>query len=161
MIVDWRKATYTDYPSADNFPQTGDDPATVEYKEDIFVGYRHFDKANIQPLYPFGYGLSYTTFSYSKMTIKANGENILVSLTIKNTGKQAGKESVQLYVATPNSSLKKELKAFAKTRLLQPGKSQTITMTVQRQELTGVTNTFLIGASSRDIKLQFEYQITQ
>ena len=162
-------ARYEDYPSADNFPQTGDDPATVEYKEDIFVGYRHFDHAGIQPLYPFGYGLSYTTFRYEQAKVEALGDKIAVSITVTNTGKRTGREVVQLYVATPQGTLvkpKKELKAFAKTELLQPGQSQTMTMTISREDLASYdehagcwgtdngTYTIMIGASAADIRQQ-------
>ena len=129
---------YEDYSSSANFPSSNDNPAEVEYKEGIFVGYRHFDHANITPTYPFGYGLSYTTFKYDNMTVKSDGDSITICVTVKNIGKHSGKESVQLYVSAPQDKLNrpvKELKAFAKTRLLKPGQSQMLKMTVSQQNL--------------------------
>ena len=131
-------ARYEDYPSAANFPQSNGNPAEVEYKEGIFVGYRHFDQANITPTYPFGYGLSYTTFKYDNMTVKSDDDSITVCITVKNTGKYVGKEAVLIYVSAPQDKLNrpvKELKAFAKTRLLKPGQSQMLKMTVSQQDL--------------------------
>ena len=131
-------ARYEDYPSAANFPQSNGNPAEVEYKEDVYVGFRHFDKMNITPTYPFGYGLSYTTFKYDNMTVKNDGDSITVCITVKNTGKYVGKEAVQLYVSAPQGKLNRpvrELKAFAKTRLLKPGQSQMLKMTVSQQDL--------------------------
>ena len=161
-------ARYEDYPSASNFPSSNRNPAEVEYKEGIFVGYRHFDHANITPTYPFGYGLSYTTFAYSGLKANVEGENIVVNITVKNTGKHSGKESVQLYISKSDY---KELKAFAKTRLLKPGESQVLTMTVSRQDLASWDSathrwtrndgayTFLIGASAADIRQQTNINI--
>ncbi|MBR4924708.1 MAG: glycoside hydrolase family 3 C-terminal domain-containing protein [Prevotella sp.] len=129
---------YDEYPSANNFPQTGGDPATVDYQEDVYVGYRHFDARAIKPLYPFGYGLSYTTFTYGNMKVSIDGESVIVSLTVKNTGKQSGKETVQVYVSAPEDGLKKpvkELRAFAKTKTLKPGEKQVLTMRFSRSDL--------------------------
>ncbi len=100
------------------------DNLTADYKEGILVGYRWYDTKKITPLYPFGYGLSYTTFNYSalqtdKKTYTAN-ETITVTIKVKNTGKVAGKETVQLYVSKPGSSVEraeKELKAFKKVMI--------------------------------------------
>ena len=131
-------ARYEDYSSSANFPSSNGNPAEVEYKEDVFVGYRHFDKVDITPTYPFGYGLSYTSFKYNNMTVKSDGDSITVCITVKNIGKHSGKESVQLYVSAPQDKLNrpvKELKAFAKTRLLKPGQSQMLKMTVNQQDL--------------------------
>ena len=131
-------ARYEDYSSSANFPSSNDNPAEVEYKEDVFVGYRHFDKVDITPTYPFGYGLSYTTFKYDNMTVKSDDDSITVCITVKNTGKYVGKEAVLIYVSAPQDKLNrpvKELKAFAKTRLLKPGQSQMLKMTVSQQDL--------------------------
>lgn len=109
------------------------------YAEGIWVGYRFFDKAGFEVSYPFGYGLSYTDFSYSKPVIKANKEGgFTASITVTNTGKVTGKEVVQLYVSAPEGGLikpVKELKSFAKTRDLKSGESQTVTMHVSTYEL--------------------------
>ena len=130
---------YSDYPSADNFPLSDGDSAYVRYAEDVMVGYRHFNTQGIKVLYPFGYGLSYTTFAYNNNKIDVSGEQIKISADITNTGKVAGREVVQLYVGKPAvEGLKipsKELKAFTKTKLLNPGETQTVEMIVPRSEL--------------------------
>lgn len=138
------------------------------YEEDIYVGYRYFDSFDKPVVYPFGYGLSYTTFEYSDPKIKADNGHYTVDVTVRNSGNRPGKEIVQLYVAAPDSKNAnkpvKELKAFAKTRELAPGESQTLSMAVDAADLAwydenrsawivdaGVYD-FLVGASSRDIK---------
>jgi beta-glucosidase len=140
----------------------------TDYAEGIYVGYRWFDKYNISVSYPFGYGLSYTTFEYSEPTVKNDGKTITATINVKNTGDVAGKEVVQLYVTAPENKLldkpAKELKAFAKTGKLAPGESQVLTLTFPTSELASFdekasawkvdagTYTFLFGASSRDIR---------
>jgi beta-glucosidase len=146
----------------------------VHYKEDIFVGYRHFSTNNVKPLFPFGYGLSYTTFAYNKPTAQKTGNNINVSVTITNTGKVAGKETAQVYVTMPQTTTPrpvKELKAFAKTRLLEPGESETLNMTIPVDELAVYqeeergwdiidgTYTFNVGANVNDIKGKVEVEV--
>ena len=142
--------------------------AYTNHEEDIYVGYRFFDTFNRQVAYPFGFGLSYTTFELSKPVVKAKGKDAVeVSVTVKNTGAVAGKEVAQVYVQAPAGRLEKptqELKAFAKTRELQPGESQTLTMTIPVRDLASFdeansqwlaeagTYTFCVGFSSRDIK---------
>ena len=140
----------------------------VWYKEDVFVGYRGFEHDKTQPLFAFGFGLSYTTFQFDKPQVVVGGNEIEVTVTVRNTGGVAGKEVAQVYVSAPKSKLMerpvKELKAFAKTRLLQPGESQTLRMAIPRQRLaswdenthqwltdTG-SYTILVGASSADIR---------
>ncbi len=139
----------------------------TDYDEDIYVGYRYYDTFKKNVSYPFGYGLSYTTFSYSGVKAADNGNDVTVTVTITNTGKQAGKEVAEVYVTAPKGKVEKpaqELKAFAKTRTLQPGESQTLTMTISKADLASFvtaqsawvadagTYTFKVGASSRDIK---------
>jgi beta-glucosidase len=140
----------------------------TNYEEDIFVGYRYFDSFGKQVSYPFGYGLSYTTFEYANPAVKADNGIYTLSVDVKNTGKFAGKEVVQLYVSAPNSAgmnkPDKELKAFAKTRELQPGEAATVTLVIKAADLASYdeassswvvdagTYKFQIGASSRDIK---------
>ena len=172
----------TDHPSTKNFPQEMDNYTFREalgwgaqipghdytnHEEDIYVGYRYFDSFNKNVAYPFGYGLSYTTFEYSKPAVKVNGNKITVQVTIKNSGKAAGKEIAQVYVAAPKGTIEKpqhELKGFAKTRELRPGESQTLTIQMEKRDLASFdeansrwlteagTYTFEIGASSRDIR---------
>lgn len=113
----------------------------VRYGEGIFVGYRHYDRVAVEPLFPFGYGLSYTTFAYGELSAPDSvkpGETFTVSLPVTNTGKRAGKEVVQLYVGDPLSSLPrpvKELKGFAKVELA-PGETKTVTFTLEPRDLS-------------------------
>ena len=139
----------------------------TRHEEGIYVGYRYFDTSKRAVAYPFGYGLSYTTFEYSKPTVTQRGEQIEVSVTIRNTGKVSGKEIAQVYVAAPKGQLDKpakELKAFGKTRELKPGESQTLKMTLQRRDLASFDEAqsawvvdagnyeFNIGANVSDIR---------
>ena len=143
----------------------------TDYAEGIYVGYRWFDKYNISVSYPFGYGLSYTSFEYSEPTVKNDGKTVTATVTVKNVGEVAGKEAVQLYVSAPESKLDKpakELKAYGKTKKLAPGESQTLTLTFPTSELASFdeeasawkvdagTYQFLFGASSRDIRCTAE-----
>ena len=110
----------------------------TNHEEDIYVGYRYFDTFNKPVAYPFGYGLSYTTFAFSGLKAKKTGNNVVVSVNVKNTDKVAGKQVAQIYVAAPKGTLEKpakELKAFAKTKDLKPGQSETLTMTIPVREL--------------------------
>ncbi len=140
----------------------------TEYEEDIYVGYRYFDSFGKSVSYPFGYGLSYTTFAYTHPTISHDDGIYTVTIDVKNTGQRAGKEVVQLYVAAPDAAQankpEKELKAFAKTKELNPGETATVALTVKAADLAsydedssswvvaGGNYTFMIGASSRDIR---------
>jgi len=148
----------------------------VFYDEGIFVGYRHFDTKNIEPLFPFGYGLSYTTFAYENLTIdkkKIRGDDVLkVSVDITNTGKINGKEIVQLYIQDVQSSVErplKELKGFKKINL-NSGQMKTIVFELNNDDLSFYHPTenswvvekgmfkILIGSSSRDIHLEGEVE---
>ena len=147
----------------------------TRYEEDVFVGYRYFDSFGKQVSYPFGYGLSYTTFEYANPSIEAGNGTYTVAVDVKNTGKMAGKEVVQLYVAAPNSAQmdkpEKELKAFAKTKTLEPGETATVTLTVNAADLASYdeassswvvdagTYKFLVGASSRDIRAALDADV--
>ena len=181
LTMSWPIAA-TDHPSTKNFPGNIDFYSFKEmaaqkkpisgytytnHEEDIYVGYRYFDTFQREVAYPFGYGLSYTTFELSKPTVKARGNLVDIAVTVKNTGSVAGKEVVQVYVQAPAGKLEKpvqELKAFAKTRELKPGESQTLTMNLLLRDLASFdeagsqwlteagTYTFRFGFSSRDIK---------
>ena len=135
--VDTWAESYEDYPSS---PFYNNSRVNVEYCEDIFVGYRYFETvpgAAERVLYPFGYGLSYTTFS-CKYSFSVADDTVSVKAVIKNTGSVAGKEVVQIYSASPKGKLDKparELRAFAKSRLLAPGKSQTIVLSFKTEQM--------------------------
>lgn len=136
----------SDIPAVNNFPtgtgsKHGDDRRNIDYtlhEEDIYVGYRYFTTFNKEVSYPFGYGLSYTTFAYSNPVVKATSNGFTASIVVMNTGDVAGKEVVQLYVSAPAKDMKKpvrELKSFGKTKMLQPGESQTLTFKVSAYDL--------------------------
>jgi beta-glucosidase len=140
----------------------------TNYEEDIYVGYRYFDSFNVPVSYPFGFGLSYTTFEYSDATCDVKDGNVTVKVKITNKGEREGKEVVELYAAAPDSKAAnkpvKELKAFAKTKNLKPGESETVTLSVKTADLASFDEAtsawvvaegeyqFLVGASSQDIK---------
>ncbi len=126
----------SDNPSYLNFPGEGD---KVEYKEGVFVGYRYYDAKNIEPLFPFGFGLSYTNFEYSNLSINkkeiTDTDTVSISMNVKNTGSRAGKEIVQLYIKDVESSMtrpEKELKGFEKVEL-QPGEEKTVSFTLNKR----------------------------
>ena len=163
LTMTWPVSVY-DHASSRHFPSRN---KVSNHEEDIYVGYRYFDTFGKDVSYPFGYGMSYTTFEYSKPSVKVSGENITVSVTVKNTGSVSGREIAQVYVSAPAGQLVKpaqELKAFAKTRELKPGESQVLTMQLKHRDLASFdeansqwlteagTYTFRIGASSRDIR---------
>jgi beta-glucosidase len=151
---------YPDVPSADHFGRR--DPQ-VQYRESLFIGYRYFETAGIDVRFPFGFGLSYTTFDYSNLAVTPSG----VTFTIKNTGKVAGKEIAQLYIGKTDSFVPRavrELKGFCKV-MLEPGESKTVTIPFDdksfryfnvksnRFEIEGGNYRLEIGASSLDIRL--------
>jgi beta-glucosidase len=155
-----------DNPSYGNYPGTD---GKVYYKEGIFVGYRYYDQNNVTPLFPFGHGLSYTTFEYSGISVakpEKKGGPVKVSVTVKNTGAVEGKEVVQLYVSDKVSSLPrppKELKAFKKIDL-KPGEQKMVVFELDKQAFSFFDPSknkwvaepgefeMLIGSSSRDIR---------
>lgn len=146
----------------------------VEYKEGIYVGYRYFETFNKDVKYPFGYGLSYTTFSISKIAAKADDKLVSVSATVKNTGKVAGKEVVQIYFSAPDGKLEKpakELAAYAKTDLLQPGQSQSLIITYKTDDMSSYdeqraayilepgTYCIYVGNSIKNVKEAGSYKV--
>ncbi|MCQ2110831.1 MAG: glycoside hydrolase family 3 C-terminal domain-containing protein [Bacteroidaceae bacterium] len=178
---------FADHASSKNFPRSenfkldlstfsGTEAAAHEpwetydytnYKEGIYVGYRWFDKEDMEVSYPFGYGLSYTTFKYSNIVISNDGKQITTTLDVTNTGSVSGKEVVELYVHAPGQDMDKpaqELKAFAKTELLEAGKTQSITMQFPVSDLASFNEktsewvveageySIMVGSSSRDIR---------
>ena len=189
LTMTWPIAA-TDHPSTKGYPSTmdfytyevtrgytGQVPGYdyTNHDEDIYVGYRYFDTFRKNVAYPFGYGLSYTTFAYEKPKVSVQGDLITLEVTVKNTGSVSGKEVAQVYVSAPAGTLEKpakELKAFAKTRELQPGESQRLVMKIQKRELASFdeansqwlveagTYTFLIGANVEDIHCQASARLT-
>ena len=111
----------------------------TNYEEDIYVGYRYFDSFGKPVAYPFGFGLSYTTFEYDDLEVEEEDGVYTIKVDVKNTGKYAGRNVVELFVAAPNSKKlnkpEKELRNYAKTKLLQPGEEETVTMTVKTSDL--------------------------
>lgn len=176
---------FQDAASSDNFPTDGamssmdfknmkEGDGTkknwdyTNYEEDIFIGYRYFDSFGKEVSYPFGYGLSYTTFEYGTPAVKEADGVYTVDVDVRNTGKVAGREVVELYASCPDSKTadkpEKELKAYAKTPVLQPGETFTVTLKVNASDLASYNTEksgwevsegnwkFLIGSSSRDIR---------
>ena len=184
---------FMDHPSSANFPYNYDrnagmgmfgfgraprqlrkDVDYTNYEEGIYVGYRYFTTAGKEVAYPFGFGLSYTTFSYGKPVVKAVADGFEASVTVTNTGSVAGREVVELYVSAPAGGLEKpacELKAFGKTRELKPGESQTLTFKVDNYSLASFneaasaweapagTYKVAFGASVADIRATGSYQL--
>ncbi|MBQ2128586.1 MAG: glycoside hydrolase family 3 C-terminal domain-containing protein, partial [Prevotella sp.] len=178
LTMTWPVAA-TDHPSTQNFPGMMDlytydvmrqkgipNYDYTNHEEDIYVGYRYFDTFSREVSYPFGFGLSYTTFNFSNLKAKVVKDQVELQVTVKNTGKVAGKEVAQVYLRAPKGQLEKpvqELKGFAKTRSLKPGESETLTIRIpvrllasfdeagSRWLLESGTYTFAVGSSSRDI----------
>ncbi|MBE5319811.1 glycoside hydrolase family 3 C-terminal domain-containing protein [Pedobacter sp. MR2016-19] len=168
---------YEDTPSAKNWPGTPiANPENVTYEEGIYVGYRYFNTFKVKPSFEFGYGLSYTNFEYTdlKLSSKTFNGKLTAFITVKNTGKVAGKEIVQLYLSAPHQNIDKpveELKAFAKTKLLKPGQSETLQLTLSPKDLASFmesksawiaeTGTYkvAIGSSSLNIKQTAEFSL--
>lgn len=156
-----------DTPAYLNFPGNG---TTVRYDEGVYVGYRWYEKRDIAPLFPFGYGLSYTRFEYSDLNLNADNitqsDELTVTVSVTNAGYRAGKESVQLYVAPEGQPLRplKELKGFDKVSL-EPGETKSLSFTLSAQDFAyweerlpgwyapGGQYRVMIGASSQDIRL--------
>lgn len=165
-----------DNPTYINYPG---DNGRVVYGEGIFVGYRYYDKKRVTPLFPFGYGLSYTSYDYSNLrlgaTSPAAGESLDVAVDVTNTGARAGQEVVQLYVRDPIAKLvrpEKELKAFAKVDL-QPGETKTVRFTLDRRALAYYDDAprrwvaeagefqVLVGRSAGEIRLTASFTLAE
>jgi len=187
--------SYDDVPSAKTFPgkeltsEKSDDqsplssfrrvkPAVVTYNDGIYVGYRYYETFKVKPAYEFGYGLSYTNFTYSNLKLSSPkfAGTITVTVDVKNSGSAAGKEVAELYLSAPAIKLDKpslELKGFAKTRLLKPGESQTLTFTIDSRRLSSFDPAISswiaeagnyqvsIGASSKDIRQKASFRLAK
>ncbi|MGC8820778.1 MAG: beta-glucosidase [Fervidobacterium sp.] len=157
---------YKDVPSR-SFPgEPIENPEVVIYDEGIYVGYRYYDTFRVEPSYEFGYGLSYTNFEYSNLSVRRDGSKLIIEFYVKNIGKMPGKEVAQIYVRAPRVRIDKpyqELKAFEKTKLLNPGELQHIVVKLTVSDLASFDgNSWVVeegdyevrvGASSRDIRL--------
>ena len=149
----------------------------VEYAEGIYVGYRYFDKQKLEPLFPFGYGLSYTKFDYSDLKISPNkvssGQTVEVSLRVRNSGSRSGAEVVELYLHDGHSSVDRpiqELKSFRRVELA-PGETKGVSFTLDRSAMAfydtakkdWVTEPgrfdVLVGSSSRDLRLKGRFEL--
>ena len=161
----WAK-NYEDYPSSNNFSNN----AYVNYEEDVFVGYRYFetfDKDYEKVNYPFGYGLSYTTFDMTDVKVTYDEENINVEATITNTGDVAGKEVAQVYFSAPQMGTgtavlgkpAKELAAYAKTGLLEPDTSETLKMSFAIEDMSSYDDTGITGHKSAYVMEAGDYDI--
>jgi beta-glucosidase len=167
-------------PSTDNKPRGMIDskPSEITYEEGIYVGYRYFNTYNVKTAYPFGFGLSYTDFTYSNLKLSQTEfkDKLTATITVTNAGKTAGKEVVQMYLRAPDKKLNKpdsELKAFAKTTVLQPKESQTLTFTINAIDLASFNTAssswiaeagnyvVKIGSSSTDIKQQAPFSLAK
>ncbi len=170
----------TELPSADAKPRSMLDskPSEITYEEGIYVGYRYFNTYNVKTAYSFGFGLSYTNFTYSNLKLGQTTfkDKLTASITVTNAGKTAGKEVVQLYLRAPDKKLNKpdsELKGFAKTRLLQPNEAQTLTFTINASDLCSFNTAssswiaeagnyeVRIGSSSTDIKQKAAFTLAK
>ena len=149
----------------------------VEYKEGLLVGYRYYDTKNVEPLFPFGHGLSYTTFGYDNLVVEPPPDQVdsvvHVSVDVKNTGSRPGAEVVQLYIRDEEASVMrpfKELKGFEKIQL-QPGQTKTVRFLITKRDLSfhdiksggwvaePGAFTVMVGSSSRDIRMQSKFNI--
>jgi beta-glucosidase len=178
---------YEDVPSAKSFPGRELDPnykgnammgkpSEIIYEDGIYVGYRYYQSFHVKTAYPFGYGLSYTKFDYTNLTISSMSfsGNLMVSVTVTNTGKTPGKEVVELYLSAPAKTMNKpeeELKGFAKTRSLNPGESQTVQIVLTASSLASFSSSLTrwvaepgkykirIGGSAEDIRMNKEFTL--
>lgn len=172
---------YFDIPSSKNFPMVGETKSGknfdyTNYEEDIWVGYRYFNTVNQAIVYPFGYGLSYTGFSFDKPKIERKNGKWVASIKVTNTGNVSGKEVVQLYISAPETSIQKpdiELKAFGKTQELKPGESETVKLQFTDYDLASFEEDYSqwltskgkyilsFGSSSRDFKATVPFNISK
>lgn len=176
LVDTWAKQ-YQDFPSYDTFSYMNGDLENEDYTEGIYVGYRYFETFDVEPLYPFGYGLSYTTFSHALKNYSIEGTQVTVKVEVKNTGSQyAGKEVIQLYVSKPGTRIETEkiaLCSFAKTKLLEPNEISILTLGFDLKDI-GVFDeagalwllekgeyTLLIGKDARAVEVSLALDIEE
>lgn len=158
-LTDTIAADIKDYPSTENFG----DPFKNYYKEDIYVGYRYFETfARDKVLYPFGYGLSYTTFEMKAEVLKNTGDEITVSAMVANTGELKGKEVVQVYVKVPQGKLgnpARKLIGFAKTKELAPGEQEEVCIVIPKYDMASYDDSGVTGHKSCYVLEEGGYEI--
>ena len=158
-LTDTIAADIKDYPSTENFG----DPFKNYYKEDIYVGYRYFETfARDKVLYPFGYGLSYTTFEMKAGVLKNTGDEITVSATVANTGEVKGKEVVQVYVKVPQGKLgnpARKLIGFAKTKELESGEQEEVCIVIPKYDMASYDDSGVTGHKSCYVLEEGTYEI--
>ena len=167
---------YTDYPCADTFSHRNGELDDEYYREGIYVGYRYFDTFNLPVQYPFGYGLSYTTFALAMESVSADAEKVCLAVRVTNTGSCPGRETVQVYYSAPEGALEKpyqELAAFGKTKELQQGDSQVLSLSFPTREMASYDparaawvlekGTYFIryGVHSRDTHIAAAIQLSE
>lgn len=176
-LVDTWAASYEDYPCASEYTSVGGDPDDVYYREGIYVGYRYFDSFGIQPLYPFGYGKSYTTFSTEFVDFIQEGTDVKICVRVTNTGTEfAGKEVIQVYFSAPEGPVDRpyqELAAFGKSSLLEPGESENVIIAIPIESFTCYDEEYTakvipegdylirVGTSSRDTKIELVVNVPE
>lgn len=138
LTTTWAKS-YEDYPNADTFSHMNGNIDDEYYTEGIYVGYRYFDTFDVTPQYPFGYGLSYTSFDLENVSVKADEKKVQIEVCVTNTGNQySGREVVQVYYTAPDGILEKpyqELAGYAKTKMLAPGEKQMLTVEFETAQM--------------------------
>ncbi|MBO6040982.1 MAG: glycoside hydrolase family 3 C-terminal domain-containing protein, partial [Oscillospiraceae bacterium] len=163
----WAKR-YEDYPSSANYSHNNGNVDDEYYTDGIYVGYRYFDTFGVEPIYPFGFGRSYTSFEIVPGAARLDGETVSIDVTVRNTGIMTGKEVVQLYASAPTFELPKprqELICFAKTDLIAPGGSETLTLSFEARKMASYSEKkaawlleagdywVRVGSSSRSTRL--------
>jgi len=164
-LADTWARKYEDIPFANEYSYLNGDLKNEQYKEGIYVGYRYFDTFGVEPLYPFGYGLSYTRFAITDGQVSLEGDRAIVQVLVTNTGDRPGKEVVQIYVSCPQADLHKpyqQLTGYAKTKTLASGQSETVSIQIDLRYLASYVETdasfvldpgeyvVRVGSSSRD-----------
>ena len=167
LVDTWAKK-YEDFPFALDYSYINGNVDEEYYREGIYVGYRYFDSFHVEPRYPFGYGLSYSTFSIHTKEVEADEDKVKLTVTVKNTGEYAGQEVVQVYVSCPQMKMTKEyqrLAAFAKTKVLEPEEKQELNLSFSLKDMASYCETdatyileegnyiVRVGNSSRNTKV--------
>ena len=175
-LTDTWAAKYDDYPSSANYSHNNGNVDDEYYTDGIYVGYRYYDTFGVRPIYPFGFGRSYTTFEIKPGWARLHGEEVNIDVKVTNTGAVPGKEVVQLYASAPEGELDKpfqELICFAKTGKLAPGETETLKLTFKARQMASYSQEkaawvlecgdyrIRVGASSRDTKLAAVVRLTQ